>query len=153
VEKLPSESVDELVARPITGREYRERKRNREKEKDFALSDGTIIRIRKPDRYTLTSLMSIMEVPVDPEKDNVNLEDASIEMTPEMTAKIMDVVLEKCIVAPKIVLSETDKDDELWLGDLDPLDGMELMMEILQWSGLTKDRLKGAFFRRGRTVS
>jgi len=81
------------------------------------------------------------------------LESASIEMTPEMTAKIMDVVLEKCIVAPKIVLSETDKDDELWLGDLDPLDGMELMMEILQGSGLTKDRLKGAFFRRERTVS
>lgn len=125
-----------------SGADYR-----KDRVKEYKLPSGFTFRIRKPNKAVLNDIMEIMQVQFDPEQPELEVEGMNVEQQ----AKLMDVIISRCIVSPKIVFEYTEKDDELWIEDFDMVDAVDMTNEILQWAGLSEEKIKAALFRGPRT--
>ena len=63
----------------------------------------------------------------------------------------IDSLLIECVVSPKIVDHETENDDDLWIGYLDPGDYFFLFQEISDYSDMGPEKMHELFRNLGRT--
>jgi len=65
----------------------------------------------------------------------------NLQQNPQLTEefpKHFEEIISRCCIKPKIVLSWTEKPDELYIDDLSPDDAFFLLDEIMRFSGLTR---------------
>lgn len=119
---------------------YREKRR-----KSLPLPSGDVFVIRKLGSLALAEVFRILGIADKFTEDTTEdqyqdfIEEARATATVEQAAELIHLILTKGVAKPKIVLEDTESDDELYIEDIDPLDFDTLFNGILNFIGATAE--------------
>ena len=123
-----------------SGKEYREKRR-----KALNLPSGDTMIIRKLSSMSLAKLFTILGIADKVTEDMTNEEVSALiekvrdEVKPEAGSEIVNLILTKGVAKPRIVLEDTDNDEELCIEDIDPIDFEPLLTGIMNFVGATQE--------------
>jgi hypothetical protein len=125
-----------------SGSDYRKGKRQ-----VVQLPSGHKFLIKKPSGKTLTKLLNIFEGEItEADLGEEHVKQLLKSMSPQQIVAFIEDIMASCVLRPKIVSYDTEKDNEVWVEDIDVEDYVKLFEAVMKFSQMTAGGLDEASF-------